>query len=159
MARQTDALLTVAHSSKNLGDVPMQNAFGATVDTTIIKSRDLTLVVQNPPLSFPTGIVWKEKSDLGIYGDDVGLGLPVNIAPANAERVVKNKAFGLVLGVTVADLTRARRDKNGVAPTFSIRLGIAGDSSQLPFEVVYLAILDKATDNVIVSWTKPQAKR
>jgi hypothetical protein len=159
MARQTDNLLPVAFSSKNLGDVPMQNAFGATVDTTLMKSRDLTLVIQNPPLSFPSGIVWKEKSDLGLYMEDVGLGLPVNIAPADAERTVKNKALSLVLGFTVADLTKARRDKSGVAPTFSAPLGIAGESSHLPVDVVYLAIIDKAADNVIVSWTRATPKR
>lgn len=160
MARQTESFLTVSHSSKNLGEVPMQNAFGATVDTTLIKSRDLTLMVQNPPLSFPTGIVWKEKSDLGIYGmEDVGLGLPVNVAPALAERIVKTKAYGLVIGFTISDLTRARRDKGGIAPTFSAPIGVAGDMSQLPANVVYLAIMDRATDNVLASWGKETPKR
>jgi hypothetical protein len=158
MARQTGSNITVAYSSRDLGKVPMQNAFGATVDTTLIKSRSLELEVQNPPMSFPKGVVWKDKSDLGIYGmEDIGLGLPVTIAPAEAERVVKNKSFALVIGFRVGDLAGARHEKGGVAPTFDAPIGIAGDTSKLPVHIFYLGVVDRTTENVVASWTNPKA--
>ena len=51
-AMQTGSDITVAYSSQNLGKVPMQNAFGATVDTTLIKSRSLELRSRTLPLVF-----------------------------------------------------------------------------------------------------------
>lgn len=154
-AMQSGSDITVAYSSQNLGKVPMQNAFGAAVDTALIKSRSLELEVQNPPLSFPQGVVWKDKSNLGVYGlEDIGLGLPVSVPPADAEHVVKNKVFGLVIGFTVGDLSRARREKGGVAPTFSAPIGIAGYTSKLPVNINYLAVLDRSTNNVLASWSK-----
>jgi hypothetical protein len=155
MARQTNMWVTVQYSSENLGKVPMQNAFGATVDTTLFKSRSLELEVQNPPMSFPEGVVWKDKSDLGIVGmEDVGLGLPVHIAPIDAERVVKSKSFGLIVGFAVGDLSGARHEKGGVAPTFDAPIGIGGYTSRLPVIVTYLGVLDRSNDNVVASWTK-----
>ncbi len=155
LADQTGSDIMVAYSSQNLGKVPMQNAFGATVDATLIKSRSLELEVQNPPLSFPQGLVWKQNSNIGVYGmQDIGLGLPVSIAPAEAERVVKNKTYGLVIGFTVGDLSRARREKGGSAPTFDAPIGIGGYTSKLPVTVHYLAILDRRTDNVVASWSE-----
>lgn len=152
-ANQTESDIMVAYSSQNLGKVPMQNAFGATVDATLIKSRSLELQVQNPPLSFPQGLIWKQNSNIGVYGmQDIGLGLPVSIAPAEEERVVKNKSYGLVIGFTVGDLSRARREKGGSAPTFDAPISIGGYSSKLPVIVHYLAVLDRKTNNVVVSW-------
>jgi hypothetical protein len=154
MVPQVGSAITVASSSQDLGKVPMQNAFGATVETSLFKQRLLSLEIENAPRSFPKGVVWQAPSNVSTFFPDVGLGLPVSISPAAAERLVKNKTYGLVVGFTVADLTRARRDKGGVAPTFDAPIGIAGDTSTLPVDVRYLAVLDRSTNNVVVSWHK-----
>jgi hypothetical protein len=153
MAPQVGAAITVASWSKDLGKVPMQNAFGATVETSVFKQRLLSLEIQNVPRSFPKGVVWQAPSNVSTFFPDVGLGLPVSIAPAAAERVVKNKSFGLLVGFTVADLSRARHDRGGVAPTFDAPVGIAGDTSTLPVNVSYLAVLDRNTNDVVTSCT------
>jgi hypothetical protein len=145
--------VTVASSAQDLGKVPMQNAFGATVETSLFKQRLLWLEIENAP-RLPKGVVWQMPCDVDTFLPGVGLGLPVSISPAAAERVVKNKAYGLVVGFTVADLTRARRDKTGVAPTFDAPIGIAGDTSTLPVDVSYLAVLDRSTNDVVASWHK-----
>ncbi len=154
MVPQVASWITVSYSSEDLGKTPMQNAFGATVETTLIKSNSLELDVQNPPKSFPKGVVWQAPSNLGSFMSDVGLGLPVSIAPAVAERVVKNKSYGLVVGFTVGDLAHASRDKGGVAPTFDSPIGIGGYTSKLPVNVTYLAVLDQNTNDVVASWHK-----
>jgi len=151
MVPQTSTWITVSYSSEDLGKTPMQNAFGATVETTLIKSNSLELDVQNPPKSFPKGVVWQAPSDLGTFFSDVGLGLLVSIAPAAAERVVKNKSYGLVVGFTVGDLSRASREKGGVAPTFDSPIGIGGYTLKLPVNVIYLAVLDRNTHDVVAS--------
>jgi hypothetical protein len=127
----------------------MQNAFGATVEASFFKRRVLSLEIHNPPRSLPKGVVWQAAS---YVIPDVGLGLPVSIAPAAAERVVKNKSYGLVVGFTVGDLTHARHDETGAPPTLDAPVGIVGDTFTLPINVTYLAVLDRNTDDVIVSW-------
>lgn len=151
MVHQTANWITVWYSSENLGKTPMQNAFGATVETTLIKSDDLELDVQNPPKSWPKGVVWQAPSETGSFFADVGLGLPVTIAPAAAERVVKEKSYRLIVGFTVADLAKASRDKGGVAPTFDSPIGIGGLTTRLPVNVVYLAVFDHDTNDVVAS--------
>lgn len=153
MARQTGSTLTVSYESNDLGKVPMQNAFGAGVDVSMLKARSLTLEVQNPPLSFPKGIVWQEPSDLGRgLWDDIGLGLPVFIPPARAKDVVSKKSYALVVGFTVENLSGASRQKGGVAPTFNAPVGLATDTSKLPVRVVRLAVLDRDSKKVVASW-------
>lgn len=153
MVPQVANWITVSYSSEDLGKTPMQNAFGATVETTLIKSNSLELDVQNSPKSFPKGIVWQAPSNLGSMFPDVGLGLPVSIVPTAAERAVKNKSYALVIGFTVGDLSRASRDKGGVAPTLDSPIGIGGYTSKLPVNVVYLGVLDRNTNDVVASCT------
>jgi hypothetical protein len=152
MVPQVSTWITVSYSSEHLGKTPMQNAFGATVETTLIKSNSLELDVQNSPKSFPKGVVWQAPSTYSSFMSDVGLGLPVSIAPAIAERVVKKKSYGLVVGFTVGDLARASRDRGGVAPTFNSPIGIGGYTSRLPVNVTYLAVLDRDRNDVVASW-------
>ena len=64
----------------------------------------------------------------------------------------------LVVGFTVADLTHARRDKGGVAPTFDAPIGIVGNTSTLPINVTYLAVLDRNTDVVAEIPAKPHKR-
>jgi hypothetical protein len=156
--------ITVASLSQAKHHIPMQNAFGATVDALILTGNHLSIEIQKPRPSFPKGVVWQAPSDspaltglptvpgLSAFDADIGLGLPVFLAPATAQHVVKNKSYGLVVGFTVADLTRARRDKGGVAPTFDAPIGVVGNTSKLPVNVTYLAVLDRNTDDVIASW-------
>lgn len=101
MARQTDSWVTIASTSRNLGKIPMQNAFGASVDTKIYKQRSLQIAITDPPMSFPQGVVWSAKSDMGLvgFGDDVGIGLPVFLGPAAAKRAVEQKSLGLVIWI------------------------------------------------------------
>jgi len=145
----TYSTITVASSSQDAGKFPMQNAFGATVEASFLKQRLLSLEIQNPPRPFPKGVVWQAGSDIG---SPVGLGLPVSIPPAPAERIVKNKSYGLVVGFTVADLTHARQEGIGVPPTLDAPIGIVGDTFNLPINVTYLAVLDRSTNNVVASW-------
>jgi len=151
MVPQVATWITVSYSSEDLGKTPMQNAFGATVDTTLIKSNSLELDVQNSPKNFPKGVVWQAPSRDSTFFQDVGLGLPVSIASAAAERVVKNNSYDLVVGFTVGDLSRASRERGGVAPTLDSPIGIGGYTSKLPVNVIYLAVLDRNTNDVVAS--------
>jgi hypothetical protein len=166
MAPQIGSAITVASLSQDKHHIPMQNAFGATVDALILTGDLLSIEIQKPRHSFPKGTLWQTPSDssaglpdvpgLRALYADTGLGLPVFLAPATAQHVVKNKTYGLVVGFTVADLTRARRDKVGLAPTWPNAIGVVGDTSTLPINVTYLAVLDRNTDDVIASWiSKP----
>jgi hypothetical protein len=166
MAPQIGSALTVASLSQDKHHIPMQNAFGATVDALILTGDTLSIEIQKPRHSFPKGVVWQAPKDspalaglsnvpgLNEFYNDIGLGLPVFLAPATAQHVVKNKSYGLVVGFTVADLTRARRDKVGLAPTWPNAIGVVGNTSTLPVNLTYLAVLDRNTDDVIASWIR-----